>query len=150
MNGFDPASVAVGDELPALDLYATRAAAVRYAGASTDFNPIHWSDRSARELGLDGVIIHGMWTMGSALRVVTNWCTDPARLIDYAVRFTSPVRLPDDDEGTHVRVTARVTEIVDETATIMIDARIPAAAEGEKDTKVLGAARAHVFIGEHA
>ena len=106
MSAFDPAAVAVGDELPPLDLRATRAAAVRYAGASTDFNPIHWSDRMARGLGLDGVIIHGMWTMGAALRIVTDWCIDPSRLVDYSVRFTGPVPLSDDDEGTLVRVTA--------------------------------------------
>ncbi|WP_316670902.1 MaoC/PaaZ C-terminal domain-containing protein [uncultured Propionibacterium sp.] len=146
MNAFDPASVTVGDELPALDLRATRATAVRYAGASTDFNPIHWSDRMAGELGLDGVIAHGMWTMGAALRIVNDWCGDPARLIAYSVRFTGPVPLPDDDEGTLVRVSARVTEVADGAATVMIDARIPAASENGKPTRVLGAARARVSL----
>lgn len=149
MSAFDPATVAVGDELPPLELRATRATAVRYAGASTDFNPIHWSDRMARQLGLDGVIVHGMWTMGAALRVVTDWCPDPARLVDYQVRFTGAVPLPDDDEGTLVRVSARVTAVADGIATVTLDARIPAVGD-EKPTKVLGAARARVRLGESA
>ena len=150
MSAFDPAAVAVGDELPPLDLRATRAAAVRYAGASTDFNPIHWSDRMARGLGLDGVIIHGMWTMGSALRIVTDWCADPARLVGYSVRFTGPVPLPDADEGTLVRVRAKVTGIDDGIATVLIDARVPADSEDGRPVKVLGAARARVRLGEPA
>ena len=119
---------------------------MRYAGASTDFNPIHWSDRMARGLGLDGVIIHGMWTMGAALRIVTDWCIDPSRLVDYSVRFTGPVPLPDDDEGTLVRVTAKVTGIDDGIATVLVDARIPADSEDDKPVKVLGAARARVRL----
>ena len=71
--------IAVGDQLPTLELRLKRPDVVRYAGASTDFNPIHWSDRAAADLGLPGVIAHGMLTMGTALRVVTDWCDVPTR-----------------------------------------------------------------------
>ncbi|MCT2990020.1 dehydratase, partial [Propionibacterium freudenreichii] len=97
MSAFDPAAVRAGDVLPPLTLTITRGGIVRYAGASTDFNPIHWSDRKARELGLPGVLAHGMWTMGASLRIITDWCADPRRVLDYQVRFTRPVQVPDDD-----------------------------------------------------
>ena len=87
-----PSDVEVGTVLPSITATFTRETLVRYAGASTDFNPIHYSDRAASELGLPGVIAHGMLTMGTALRVVTDWCGDPARVLSYYVRFTKPVR----------------------------------------------------------
>lgn len=97
--------VEVGTELPPLVLHYTREDLVRYAGASGDFNPIHWSDRAARALGMPSVIAHGMLTMGKALRIVTDWVGDPARVEGYFVRFTKPVPVPDDDAG--VNVTSR-------------------------------------------
>ena len=72
----------------------TRADLVRYAGASTDFNTIHWSDRVAHEVGLPGVIAHGMLTMAQAARVVTDWVGDPAAITDFTVRFAKPVLVP--------------------------------------------------------
>ena len=94
--------VEVGTELPALTLRYTREDLIRYAGASGDFNPIHWSDRAAAALGLPSVLAHGMLTMGRALRIVTDWAGDPGRVVGYFVRFTRPVRVPDTAEGATV------------------------------------------------
>ena len=129
----------VGLELPPLTVAFTRADLVRYAGASGDFNPIHWSDRKAADLGLGSVIAHGMLTMGRALRVVTDWAGDPARVVSYSVRFTKPVPVPDDDAGAEVAFAARVTQVEDGLATVAIDAVV-----GE--TKVLGSAVAEVRV----
>lgn len=131
--------LAVGDELPTLQLRLTRADVVRYSGASTDFNPIHYNDRLARALGLPGVVVHGMWTMGAALRIVTDWVGDPARVASYFVRFTAPIVVPDDDEGTVVDVRATVSALSEELATITIEAT-------HGTDKVLGAARAEVRL----
>lgn len=120
----DLADVAVGTELPGLELPFTRADLVRYAGASGDLNPIHWSDRAARQLGLDGVIAHGMLTMGRALRVVTDWVGDPGRVASYAVRFARPVPVPDDDAGVTVSVSAVVTAVTDELVTVGLEAHL--------------------------
>ncbi|HEX2857787.1 MAG TPA: MaoC/PaaZ C-terminal domain-containing protein [Propionibacteriaceae bacterium] len=133
------ASTAVGDDLPPLVVRLTRPDVVRYSGASTDFNPIHFSDRHARAIGLDGVVAHGMWTMGTALRVVTDWCADPARVLSYGVRFTRPVRVPDTDEGVEVRFSGRVTALADGVATVALEAVCG-------DDKVLGAAKAEVRV----
>ncbi len=82
--------VAVGDELPRLDATLQRVNLIMYVGASGDFNPIHWNERVATGVGLPGVIAHGMLTMGTALRVVTDWAGDPGRVKSYSVRFTKP------------------------------------------------------------
>ena len=105
---------AVGDELPTLELRVTRADLVRYAGASGDFNPIHWSDRVATSVGLPGVIAHGMLTMGLAGRAVTDWAGDPAALVEYQVRFGRPVTVPDDDAGAEVTVRGKVAALLDD------------------------------------
>ena len=91
---------AVGDELPPLTLTFTRADLVRYAGASGDFNPIHWSDRSAANLNLDSVIAHGMLTMGCASAALEEWAGDPGRILEYSTRFSRPVPVPDPGEAT--------------------------------------------------
>ncbi|GAA2179404.1 MaoC family dehydratase [Brooklawnia cerclae] len=134
-----PSDISVGIELPPLDLHLTRSDVVRYAGASTDFNPIHHSDRMARALGLPGVVVHGMWTMGAALRIVTDWVGDPALVTSYFARFTAPVAVPDDDTGTTVQVRARVVAVSDGVATIALEA-------DHDGHKVLGAARAEVRL----
>ena len=97
MSAPDPAEVAVGDELPPLRVHLTRADLVRYAAASGDLNPIHWSDRVATGAGLPGVIAHGMLTMALAGRVLTDWTGDPSSVRSYGTRFTRPVVVPDDD-----------------------------------------------------
>jgi acyl dehydratase len=92
-------SVAVGEELPAQEFPIRRADLVRYAGASGDFNPIHWNERYATSFGLPNVIAHGMFTMATAIRVVTDWAGDPGAVVDYGVRFTRPVVVPDPGEA---------------------------------------------------
>ena len=129
----------VGQELPVLRVRVTRSTVVRYSGASTDFNEIHFSDRHARAIGLPGVVAHGMWTMGAGLKVVTDWVADPARVLSYFVRFTRPVVVPDTDEGTEVVYTGTVTQVSDGVATVAITATCG-------DEAVLGAARAEVRV----
>jgi acyl dehydratase len=130
-------SVEVGTTIGELTVSLTRDSLVRYAGASTDFNPIHWSDRAAAALGLDGVIAHGMLTMGTALRVVTDWIGDPAAVRRYSARFTKPVVVPDDEVGVEVRCVGTVTAVGDGSATITVEVTCG----GEK---VLGAVTAEV------
>ena len=131
--------VTIGQQLPQLRVPVTRSTVVRYSGASTDFNEIHFSDRHARAIGLPGVVAHGMWTMGAGLKIVTDWAGDPARVLSYFVRFTRPVVVPDTDEGTEVTYTATVTHLSDGVATVAITATC-----GED--AVLGAAKAEVRV----
>ncbi|WP_433265890.1 MaoC/PaaZ C-terminal domain-containing protein [Actinosynnema sp. CS-041913] len=134
------ADVTVGDELPPLSLRITRADLVRYAGASGDFNPIHWSDRFAAGVGLPGVIAHGMLTMGLAGRIVTEWAGDPGAVVEYGVRFGRPVPVPDDDEGALVEVTGKVTKALED-GTFKVN--VTASFEGKS---VLGGASARVRL----
>jgi acyl dehydratase len=103
-----------GEELPALEVRLTRDQLVRYAGAALDFNPIHWNEQFAKEVGLPDVIAHGMLTMAVAGRVVTDWLGDPGRLIDFSARFTRPVVVPNTPEGALVEITGKVAAINDE------------------------------------
>jgi acyl dehydratase len=102
--------VEVGDELPEQEFALDRADLVRYAGASGDFNPIHWNERIAVSVGLPGVIAHGMLTMATAVRVVTDWLGDPGAVAEYSVRFTRPVPVPDPGAAT-LRVSGTVREV---------------------------------------
>ncbi|GAA1022854.1 MULTISPECIES: MaoC family dehydratase [Amycolatopsis] len=104
----------IGDELPPLEVRITRDQLVRYAGASLDFNPIHWNENFATKVGLPDVIAHGMLTMALSGRIVTDWLGDPARLVDFSTRFTRPVVVPDNDEGALVEVTGKVGALTDE------------------------------------
>ncbi|GAA3575776.1 MaoC family dehydratase [Microlunatus spumicola] len=130
----------VGTTLPPLTVRVTRETLVRYAGASGDFNPIHWSDHAARALGLPGVIAHGMLTMGLAARAVTAWAGPGARLVSYGVRFTRPVPVPDDGVGAELLVAGAVTAVDAGTVTVTLDVT----RDGEK---VLGAARVVLAAG---
>lgn len=132
--------VEVGTDLPAQQFPVTRADLVRYAGASGDFNVIHWNQRIARSVGLPDVIAHGMLTMALAVRVVTDWAGDPAAVVDYGVRFTRPVPVPDDDTGAVVAVSAAVAEKLDGRR-VRVDLT---ATSGEQ--KVLGRAQAVVQL----
>lgn len=108
------AEVEKGTELPAQTFTLRRANLVEYAGASGDFNVIHWNERVATSVGLPNVIAHGMLTMATAARVVTDWVGDPGALVEYGVRFTRPVPVPDDDRGSDLEVSAKVTDKLDE------------------------------------
>ncbi len=88
----------------------SRADLVRYAGASGDFNPIHYSDRVAHEMELPGVIAHGMLTMALAARAVGEWVGGPDRVVEFSVRFTSMVVVPDDDTGVEVAISGTASE----------------------------------------
>jgi acyl dehydratase len=101
--------VEVGTELPAQTFVIQRVDLVRYAGASGDFNIIHWNERVATSVGLPSVIAHGMFTMAEAARVVTDWVGDPGAVVEYGVRFTRPVVVPDDEAGATLDVTGKVT-----------------------------------------
>lgn len=106
--------LAEGAELPARTFPVTRADLVRYAGASGDFNPIHWNERMARAVGLPGVIAHGMYTMALVSRAVTEWAGPAGVVGDYTTRFTRPVVVPDDDDGATVTVTAVIKRKLDD------------------------------------
>ena len=98
----------MGTALPERVFPVRRCDLVRYAGASGDFNPIHWSDRAAAESGLPGVIAHGMLTLALAARAVTDWAGDPAAVVECGARFSKPVLVPDDDRGIDVIVSGVV------------------------------------------
>ncbi|CAL9275605.1 MULTISPECIES: MaoC family dehydratase [Streptomyces] len=132
--------VEVGTELPAQSFPVDRATLVRYAGASGDFNPIHWNERFAKEVGLPDVIAHGMFTMAEAIRVVTDWTGDPGSVVEYGVRFTKPVVVPDDDKGALIEVSAKVAAKLDDN-TVRVD--LTATSAGQK---VLGMSRAVVRL----
>ncbi|MCS0639399.1 MaoC family dehydratase [Streptomyces sp. LP05-1] len=132
--------VEVGTELPAGSFPVTRATLVRYAGASGDFNPIHWNERFAREVGLPDVIAHGMFTMAEAIRVVTDWAGDPGAVVEYGVRFTKPVVVPDDETGALIEVSAKVGAKLDDRR-VRVD--LTAMSAGQK---VLGMSRAVVQL----
>ncbi|MFE2544259.1 MaoC family dehydratase [Actinacidiphila glaucinigra] len=134
--------VEVGTELPAQSFPVNRATLVQYAGASGDFNPIHWNEKFAREVGLPDVIAHGMFTMASAVRVVTDWAGDPGAVVEYGVRFTKPVVVPNDGTGALIEVSAKVAaKLDDDERTVRVD--VTAVSAGQK---VLGMSRAVVRL----
>ncbi|GAB7182511.1 MaoC family dehydratase [Kitasatospora sp. Ki12] len=132
--------VEVGTELPAGSFPVTRDTLVRYAGASGDFNPIHWNEKFALEVGLPDVIAHGMFTMAEAVRVVTDWVGDPAAVVEYGVRFTRPVPVPNDGVGAVIEVSAKVAKKLDDRK-VQVD--LLATTGGQK---VLGMSRAIVRL----
>ena len=133
--------VHVGAELPAGSYPITRLDLVRYAGASGDFNVIHWNQRIAQSVGLPDVIAHGMLTMATAARLVTEWAGDPSAVVEYGVRFTKPVVVPDDDRGALLEVAGVVAAKDDEARTVRVD--VTATSDGQK---VLGRAQAVVRL----
>jgi acyl dehydratase len=134
------ADVEIGTELPAQSFHLDRSSLVRYAGASGDFNVIHWNERVATEVGLPNVIAHGMLTMALGGRVVTDWIGDPGALLQYGVRFTRPVVVPDDDAGATVEVTAKVSAKNDD-STVVVTLTVKS-----QDVTVLGKAQAVVRL----
>ena len=143
MTSFD--DVSVGDALPGAQFPVTREQLVRYCGASGDFNTIHWNERIAREVGLPDVIAHGMFTMATAVRVVSDWCGDPGAILEFGVRFTKPVPVPDVG-GAVIDVSAVIAVKDDDARTVRVDltATIPGPDAGP--VGVLGRARAVVRL----
>jgi acyl dehydratase len=107
------ADVTAGMELPPVSYPATRLSLVKYCGASGDFNVIHWNERIARAVGLPNVIAHGMFTMAQAGRYVTDWAGDAGAVVDFGVRFSAMVVVPDDDTGATIEVSGTVEEKLD-------------------------------------
>ena len=120
MTHIDIAGLEVGQEIGSRDFLLTRDSLVRYAAASGDFNPIHYRDDFARSVGLEGVLAHGMLTMGVAVQVAIDWVGDPGKVIDYGVRFTKPVWV-DAEVGAVVRVVGKVGSIDPDAGTVRVD-----------------------------
>jgi acyl dehydratase len=131
----------VGDVVAERSFPLTRDSLVRYAGASGDFNPIHYRDDIAAAVGLPGVLAHGMLTMGLAVQPVVDWAGDPGRVADYQVRFTRPV-VVDPEVGAVVAVTAKVGQLDEEARVARIDLTVKLG-----DDTVLGKAQVRVALG---
>lgn len=134
------ADLTVGQEVLRTGVRLTRADLVRYAGASGDLNPIHWNARFATEVGLPDVIAHGMLTMATAVAPVTAWVGDPGAVVEYGVRFTKPVVVPDPGEAL-VEVVGTVAQLDPGAGTARIDLTVTSAGVG-----VLGKARVLVRL----
>jgi len=134
---------AVGDVLAEREFRITRDALVRYAGASGDFNAIHYRDDVAAAVGLPGVLAHGMLTMGAAVQPVVDWVErmPGAKIVEYGVRFVRPV-LVDPTDGALVTVTATVGAVDESLGIVRVDLAVTAAGE-----TVLGKAQARVSLG---
>ncbi|MGK9220632.1 MULTISPECIES: MaoC/PaaZ C-terminal domain-containing protein [unclassified Microbacterium] len=126
----------VGEVVAERTVHLTRESLVRYAGASGDFNPIHYRDDVAQSVGLPGVLAHGMLTMGLAVGTIAEWLGDTGRIAEYGVRFTRPV-VVDAETGADVSVVAKVGQIADDT--VRIDLTVTHA-----DTTVLGKTQVRV------
>jgi acyl dehydratase len=133
--------LAVGDVVAERAFPLTRDSLVRYAGASGDFNPIHYRDDVAASVGLPGVLAHGMLTMGFAVQPVVDWAGDPGRIADYQVRFTRPV-VVDPADGATVTVSAKVGQLDAEARVARIDLTVRLG-----DDTVLGKAQVRVALG---
>lgn len=131
--------VEVGQELPAKTYPVQRLDLVKYAGASGDFNPIHWDERFAKSVGLPDVIAHGMFTMAQGGRYVTDWAGDPGAVVDYGVRFSSMVVVPHDG-GTEIEISGVIEDKLDDNAVVV------ALTARSNDQKVLTRAKATVRL----
>ncbi len=127
----------MGHEFEPVSYAVTRADLVRYAGASGDFNPIHWSDRVAQSVGLPGVVAHGMYTLALTGRALTDWVGSADQVVSFGTRFVKPVVVDDSDEGVAVTVSGVIGSVDQETATIEMTVTCGS-------DKVLGATRAVV------
>ena len=134
------ADVVPGTELPAVTYPVTRLSLIKYCGVSGDFNVIHWNERIARSVGLPNVIAHGMFTMAQAGRYVTDWAGDAGALVEFGVRFSAPVVVPDDEAGATIEVNGTIEDKLDGNRVVLgLTAR-----SGEE--KVLTRARAVVRL----
>ncbi|MEE1620613.1 MaoC family dehydratase [Zafaria sp. Z1313] len=133
MTAIDFSTLEAGQGIGEAVVAVNRADLVRYAGASGDFNPIHWNGRFAEQVGLPGVIAHGMFTMGAAVQLVVDWCGDPAAVVDYQTRFTKPVVVEDPDgsnpadaPGTEITVSGAIGALDAEARTARVDLTVTA------------------------
>lgn len=135
--------LSVGSEVASAVVEVARLDLVRYAGASGDFNPIHWNERFARQVELPGVIAHGMFTMGAAVQPVVDWIGDPGAVVDYQTRFTKPIVVEDIDDapGAVFEVVGVIGAVDTEASTVRVDLTVTAAGQ-----KVLVKAQAVVRI----
>ena len=134
------ADVEPGTELEPKSYPVTRLDLVKYAGASGDFNVIHWNERVATSVGLPNVIAHGMFTMAEAGRFASEWAGDPGAVVEFGVRFSSPVVVPDDGQGATIQISGTVEEKLDGNRVVL------ALTARSGDTKVLTRARAVVVL----
>ena len=134
------ADVVPGTQLPPATYPVTRLSLVKYCGASGDFNVIHWNERVARSVGLPDVIAHGMFTMALAGRYVTDWAGDAGALVEFGVRFSAPVVVPDDEVGAVIEVSGTVEEKLDGNRVVL------ALTARSGEAKVLTRARAVVRL----
>ena len=134
------ADVEPGTELEPKSYPVTRLDLVKYAGASGDFNVIHWNERVATSVGLPNVIAHGMFTMAEAGRFASEWAGDPGAIVEFGVRFSSPVVVPDDDQGATIEISGKVEDKLDGNRVVL------ALVARSGDTKVLTRARAVVVL----
>ena len=132
--------VEVGQRLPSRTIHIDRASLVAYTGASLDRNRLHWDERFARSVGLPDVIAHGMFTMGTAINVVSDWVGDPGRVVEYGARFTKPVVVPYEG-GADVEATGVVTAVDSQTRRATVELSVTCGTD-----KVLGRALAVVVL----
>ncbi|WEV77944.1 MaoC/PaaZ C-terminal domain-containing protein [Janibacter cremeus] len=132
--------VTEGESLPSRTIPVTRAHLIHYAGASGDRNVIHWDERTAQAVGLPDVIAHGMWTMGAAIQLVTDWVGDAGRVLDYGTRFTKPVVVPHDG-GASLEVAGTVKSLDADAQQAVVELTVTSSGE-----KVLGRCRATVQL----
>ena len=142
-----------GQDIGLRTVELSRASLVRYAGASGDFNPIHWNERFAQSVGLSGVIAHGMLTMGTAVQLVSDWVGDPGAIVDYQTRFTKPVPVADapcgenpDTPTNALTISGKVGALNEEERTARIDLTVTARDEEGKEQKVLMKSQALVRL----
>lgn len=140
-----------GESIGSRTVEFSRADLIRYAAASGDHNPIHWNQRFATEVGLDGVIAHGMLTMGAAVGLAADWAGDPGRVVDYQTRFTKPVPVPDAETGSPetptatLEISGKVGKLDPEANTARIDLSVELV-DGDQRSKVLTKSQAVVVL----
>lgn len=133
-------SIKVGDELSSETLTVTRADLIRFAGASCDFNPIHWDDDAAQALGLESVIMHGLFEMAFVAAYVNRWSGDATQLCEFDVRFISPVFV-NKKKGGELTVSGKVKKVSVEDKTVTV-----ALVGTSRGVKVFGRAMAVIKI----
>ena len=157
MSRPDIAQLEKGSNIGSRQLQFSRADLIRYAAASGDHNPIHWNERFAQEVGLEGVIAHGMLTMGAAVGLVSDWAGDPGAVVDYQTRFTKPVPVPDAASGSPetptatLEITGKIGAVDTEASTARVDLTVELLGAPEENgeatrTKVLTKAQAVVKL----